>query len=203
MYSLRGCLSDLSVSSWFDSSLDEMRDPKKQKRNNTHISAETRCSWRQLSVYPVSTCGNDTDVYVADTGTDEGGTNNVAPTLSEVAGMEVVDLGPNWGNRFCKKPQNQISALPMLTQGNHWLPWHRYYYRQTPYHLLSVCRNIKCMIISFEASLLSFYDIWIQFFTTSKVASLPRSTSMFSHSSSVQNSSRSVVLVNPICAPLW
>lgn len=195
MYSLRGCLSDLSVSSCFNSSLDEMRDPKKQKQNKTSV-LKPRCSWRQLSVYPVSTWGNDTDVYVTDAGTDDGGTNYVAPTLSEVAGMEVVDLGPNWGNGFCKKPQNQLSALLMLAQGNHWLPWHRCYYRQTPYHLLSVCRKIKFTISSFEGSLLSF-------FTTSKVASLPRSTSMFSHSSSLQDSSRWLVLVNPICAPLW
>lgn len=176
---------------------------KEKAKQRQHISAETHCSWRQLTVYPVSTCGDDTDVYVADAGTDERGTNNVAPTLSEVAGMEVVDLGSNWGSRFCKKPQKQISAILMLAQGNHWLPWHRYYHRQTPCHLLSVCRNIKCVIITFEASLVSLYDIWIQFFTTSKVASLPRSTSMFSHSSSVQDSSRSLVLVNPICAPLW
>lgn len=46
-------------------------------------------------MYPVCTCGDDTDVYVADAGTDEGGTNHIAPALSEVAGMEVVDLSPN------------------------------------------------------------------------------------------------------------
>lgn len=57
MYSLRGCLSDLSVSSWFDSSLDEMRDPKKQKKNNTSVlkSAVADGSFLCIRSLPVET----------------------------------------------------------------------------------------------------------------------------------------------------
>lgn len=73
--------------------------------------------WSQLLAHflcfiSTSVRWDDTDVYVTDARTNDGGSDHIASTLGSVAGMKMMNLSLNWGKWLWEKPKKlNVSSL--------------------------------------------------------------------------------------------